>query len=65
MPKESLDDQIAVHISSSKAIQIRAIAEMQGETASAYIRDLIEQHLAEKHHQFQRMQRVFGSQKND
>ena len=65
MPKEKLNDQIMVHLPDSAAMQVRVLAEMKGETAGGYVRDLINAHLDEQQRHFELMQRAFSTRTND
>ncbi|MGB1951689.1 MAG: hypothetical protein ACPHQ9_13030 [Marinobacter sp.] len=57
---EKLTGQIMVHLPDSAERQIKRLAEIEGQRASEYVRDLIMSHLAEKERQFQLMSEVFG-----
>lgn len=65
MRKEKLTGQIMVHLPDSAAMQIRSLAEMKGETAGGYVRELINAHLDEKQRHFELMRQVFSSPDND
>lgn len=62
---EKLTSQIMVHLPETAERKAKALAAIEGQKASEYVRDLIMSHLAEKERQFQLMSEVFGDKGNE
>ena len=62
---EKLTGQIMVHLSETAERQIKRLAEIEGDKAGEYVRELVMTHLAEKERQFQLMSEVFSDPQKD
>lgn len=62
--RDKLISQIAVHLSDTEKRQISGLAEITGQSASQYVRNLIITHLSEKRAQCQIMRDLFDLPEN-
>lgn len=60
---EKLLGQLSTHVTLDAERQMRALAEVEGQSTSEYLRDLIDQHLIKKSREFQVLKDAFGDQR--
>ena len=60
---EKLVSHLTVHLPHDASQQIQALAEAEGMSASAYLRELAMSHLDRKRAEFEFMSSIFGAQK--
>lgn len=61
MTKPKLQGQVTTHLSDEDARAFTGLADMSGQTVSQYLRNLIEEHLADKRREYQLMHDIFSS----
>jgi hypothetical protein len=62
---EKKNGNINVHIPADVEAKVRQLGELTGVSASEYVANLIQDHLAHKEYEFSVMQRIFGGNGSD